>query len=183
MAEEKKKKKGLLIIVIVLLLLLAGGGGAGYYFLILKNKLPTTKNIALSEKIVSFSIKIIPEISNALLSLDYELYIIDKELERLDQMEKEYPRQKQIILKERNTINATRKNVAKSLSDLEKEVEAIFVSYSVNKEKGLQMIEEKRNDILEKSKKVLEASSELTARLALKEQKGFIENIKDKLLN
>jgi len=73
MAEEKKKKRGLLIIFIILLLVVAGGGGTAYYLLIVKNKLPATKNITLSEEIISFSIKIIPEISNALLSLDYEL--------------------------------------------------------------------------------------------------------------
>jgi hypothetical protein len=183
MAEEKQKKKSSLIIVIVLLLLAAGGGGAGYYFLVFKNKLPTTKNITLSEEILSFSIKTIPELSNALLSLDYELYLIDKELERLDQMEKDYPRQKQIIFSERNTINSIRKNISKSLSDFEKDVEAIFVSHSVNSEKGLEMIEEKKSGMLENSKKALDDSNELTERLALNEDKGFIDKIKDKLMN
>ena len=183
MAAEKKKKKGLLIILIVLLLLVAGFGAAGYFMLIDKNKLPTTKNISLNEEILSFSIEILPEISTALLSIDYELYVIDNEIERLDKMGKEYPRQKQIIFSEKNACNATRKNLAKSLADLEKEVETIFVSYSVNMEKGLQMIEERKNDILEKTKKALEASNELTLRLASKEEKGFFDKIKDQLFN
>ena len=183
MAEEKKKKKGFLLIIIVLLLLLAGGGGTGYYFLVLKNKLPTTKNITLSEEILSFSLNTIPELSHALLSLDYELYLIDKELERLDQMEKDYPRQKQIISRERNAINSIRKNISKSLADFEKGVEAIFVSYSVNSEKGMEMIAEKKPGMLETSKKTLDDTSELTKRLAVKEDKGFIDKIKDKLFN
>ena len=180
---EKKKKKGVLIIFIVLLLLAAGGGGAGYYFLILKNKPPATKNLGLSEEILSFSIQTIPELAQALLSLDYELYLIDRELERLNQMDKDYPRQKQIIAKERNTINTIRRNVSKSLADFEKDVEAIFVSYSLNREKGLEMIQEKKTGMLQLSQKALDDSSELTKRLALDENKGLVDKIKDKFTN
>jgi len=182
MAEKKKKKRGG-IIVLILLLLLAGGAGAGYYFLVFKNKPPETKNIRLSEEILSFSIKTIPELAQALLSLDYELYLIDKELQRLDQMDKDYPRQKQIIAKQRNEINSIRKNISTSLADVEKDVEAVFVSYSLNSEKGLEMIEEKKPGMLQLSRNALDDSRELTERLAHNEDKGLVDKIKDKLLN
>ncbi len=183
MAAEKKKKKRSPIIFIVLLLLVAGFGGAAYFMLINKNKLPTTKNISLNEEILSFSIEILPEISTALLTIDYELYVIDNEIERLNKMEKEYPRQKRIIFLEKNACNAIRKNLEKSLADLEKEIETIFVSYSVNMEKGLLMIEEQKNGILKKTQTALEASNELTLRLTSKEKKGFFDKIKDQLFN
>ena len=179
MAEKKKKKWGV-IFFLIMLLFLAGSGGAGYYFLVIKNRPPETKNIRLNEEILSFSIRTIPELAQALLSLDYELYLIDKELERLDRMDKDYPRQKQIITKERNEINSIRKNISTSLADVEKDVEAIFVAYSLNSEKGMEMIEEKKPGMLQLSRKALEVSGELTQRLAHKEDKGLLDKIKDK---
>lgn len=136
----------------------------------------------LKEDIISFTFNKIPKIYSGLVKLDSEIVIVDKELERLKEIEAEFPKQKKIILTERNHWKKVKKDLLSSLSKLEKEVENIYVTHLVNKEKGTDLINKNTKPLMETINKTLEASSPHTKRLIVTEKKSFLAGLKDKFL-
>jgi hypothetical protein len=178
MAAEKKKKSKFLTIIIILIVLSALFAAGAYYILKIRKPAHSFVNINLKDEIVSFSREKLPEIYLALASLDFEIQLIDQEIERLELMGKEFQRQKQIISPEINRWKKIRQTLSASLLNLEKDIETIYVSHSVNREKGLQLIDNKRDDMLQKADNAITASKESTLRLKSKKEAGLIDKIK-----
>ena len=137
--------------------------------------------LQLKEDIISFTFSKVPRIYSGLVKLDSEMVLIDKELERLKEIEAEFPKQKKIIITERNNWKKVKKDLRSSLSNLEKEVEKIYVTYLVNKSKGTELINKNMKPLVNTIKKALEASSPHTKRLVVFEKKSFLASLKDKL--
>lgn len=187
MAKEKKKSASKLFIILLFLVLISGATGIALnYFGFLKKDVPEQEldNIGTRVEVISFTKKMMPDTYTALKNLDTETGVINKELGRLDDMAKAYPDQTKIISSEKKIWEKTQKELTTALSKLEKEAEAIYVSYMVNPEKGMKRIEDKKtSDLLVEVNKVITASRKQTARLKVVKEKTLIEKIKNKLFS
>ena len=137
--------------------------------------------LQLKKDIIAFTFSKVPKIYSGLVKLDGEIVLIDKELERLKEIEAEFPNQKQIVITERNNWKKVKKDLHSSLSNLEKEVEKIYVTHLVNKENGTELINKNMKPLVDTINKALEASSPHTKRLIVVEKKTFLANLKDRL--
>lgn len=137
--------------------------------------------LQLKKDIISFTFSTVPKIYSGLVKLDSEIVLIDKELERLKEIEVEFPKQKKIIITERNNWKKVKKDLRSSLSNLEKEVEKIYVTHLVNKNKGTELINKNMKPLVDTLNKTLEASSPHTKRLIVVEKKSFFASLKDNL--
>jgi flagellar basal body-associated protein FliL len=105
----------------------------------------------------------------------------DKEMERLETIEKEYPKQKKIVIAEKKLWGKTLKNLKTTIENLEKNIRNLYVAYSVNSEKGAELLESQSTDLLASVTEVLETSKSQTLRLKNAEEKSFIDKIKEKI--
>lgn len=137
--------------------------------------------LQLKEDIISFTFRKVPKIYSGLVKLDSEIDLIDKELERLKEIEAEFPKQKRIIITERNNWKKIKKNLRSSLLNLEKEVEKIYVTYLVNKNRGTELINKNMKSLVDTINKTLDASNPHTKRLIVVEKKSFFASLKDNL--
>lgn len=180
---EKKGFSGTKLFLILLLIALIGGGAAAYWFLIKKKEeLPHADlaHVKLNPEILSFAAVTIPNLYNGLLDLNNEVVLIDREIERLDGMAREYPQQRNIIFSEKKNWERLQKKLTITLNKLESSVEMIYVSYSVNREKGMEVIDQQRETILAPVVDVLDESRPLTERLKTEEKKTLLDTIKEK---
>ncbi len=137
--------------------------------------------LQLKEDIITFTFWKVPKIYSGLVKLDGEIDLIDKELERLKEIEAEFPKQKKIIINERKNWKKVKKDLRSSLSNLEKKVEKIYVTHLVNKDKGTELINKKMTPLVDTINKALEASSPHTKRLIVVEKKSVFASLKDNL--
>ena len=137
--------------------------------------------LQLKEDIITFTFRKVPKIYSGLVKLDSEIDLIDKELERLKEIEAEFPKQKNIIVSEQNNWKKVKKDLRSSLSNLEKEVEKIYVTHLVNKNKGAELINKNMKPLVETINKALEAASPHTKRLIVVEKKSVFASLKDNL--
>ncbi len=187
MTKKKKKKSATRLFIILLIFVVIIGTGAFFlynnYFNNKEGPEKKLENIEIKKELISFSINMLPDIYTALLDLNEEMGVIKKEIERLNNMEKEYPQQKKIILSEKKIWDKTQKGHFTVLSKLEKEIEAIYVSYMVNPEKGMKRIEDKKTtELLTETNKIITASKTQTERLKVVVELSFIDSLKEKFL-
>jgi len=186
MATETKKSATKLFITLIILVIIVGAGG----FLIsqyLKYKSEieneqALEHIALKTEILLFTSSKLPDIHADLVKLNYEIRAVDREISRIIHMEKDFPQQKKIILSEKKTWEKTRKELAATLLKLESEIEALYVTYRINPEKGLVQIEDKKADLSKMAKEILDNTREQTARLEAPGEKSFIGTLKEKFI-
>ncbi len=175
------KKTG--IVLSVLTILIAIVVAAGYIalpYLRDRNK-PNIDltHLRLKPEIILFTYRIWPDAYNRFINLDVEIGLIDKEIDRLAAMEKEFPQQKRIISEEKSVWDRTGKNLHSVLDNLETEVETIYVTYSVNEARGLQSINDSQESILKPVAEALAESAQLTGRLKTEPEKTFLGRIKE----
>jgi hypothetical protein len=137
--------------------------------------------LQLKEDIITFTFSKVPKIYSGLVKLDSEIDLIDKELDRLKEIEAEFPKQKNIIITERNNWQKVKKNLHSSLSNLEKAVEKIYVTHLVNKNKGVELIKKNIKPLVGTINKALEASRPHTKRLIVAEKKSLFSSLKENL--
>ncbi|MDD2391024.1 MAG: hypothetical protein PHP23_15025 [Desulfobacterales bacterium] len=172
-----------LILVILILLALAGGAFWGYQ----KAMNPSLKrvplsNVSLKDEIVGFTFDMLPGLYQRLVSLDREISLIDQEINRLEKMGAEFPRQKNIITTEKSTWSGIRKDLIRFDSDFEKQLETLYVAYMVNRDRGASQMEQEKRQMIESADKALASSGKLTRRLEAEKDKNLLEQLKDKFL-
>jgi len=184
MEKSNKNNSGKLLLIILILLTIAAAGGGffayKFYFLQQGPNLEMA-NIDLKEKTIAFIYKYMPDVYNCLFDLNHEVVIIDNEMERLTKIEKEFPKQKKIVLIEKKMWTNTRKTLTTTIANLEKSIETIYVAYTINSEKGADLIETQNAELLASATGNLGASKEKTERLKNMKKKNFMDKIKEKL--
>lgn len=138
-------------------------------------------HIKLSEDAILFTFNNVPRIYSGLASIDNEIVLIDNELERLKEIEAQYPRQFKVVAIEKTNWIRIRRNLLDDLEALEKDIERLYVTYIVNKEKGDALIKEKEDLIITAINTALHTSTPDTTRLKPEEKKSFLAKIKDKI--
>ena len=164
------KGSATIILLVILLALLAAGGYFGYTRFYLKGDDTGTftkdlTHISLQEEVLLSTYERLPAVYFGLVDINKELQVINTEIERLTEMEKEYPQQIEIISSEKNIWNSVKQDISKTTTTLQKEIETLHVAYRVNQEKGQKRIAEKKDQLQESIRKTLEFSQTRTERL------------------
>ncbi|HIE54860.1 MAG TPA: hypothetical protein EYP90_06725 [Chromatiaceae bacterium] len=136
--------------------------------------------VQLNEDILAFAFKNTPRIYSGLVKINHEILLIDAELERLKGIETTYPRQQKIVAIEKANWKKIQRNLLDELAVVEKDIERIYVTYLVNKQKGKVLIKEKADTILSSINNTLQASTAHTQRLKPNRKKSFIQKFKAK---
>jgi hypothetical protein len=182
MIEKKYNNSGKLLIILLLIITIAvaASGFFAYKFLYAKKASDNEMtNIHLRGETIAFVHESMPDIYNSLFELNHEIFVIEKELKRLEIIENEYPKQKKIVQDEIKMWSKTRKDLQTMIENLEKNIEPLFVAYSVNPEKGTELLASKKEELLASSTEALETSKKETVRLKDNEEKSFIQKIKE----
>lgn len=137
--------------------------------------------VRLKPEILSFAFQTIPNIYRGLVRFNDQILLIDKELERLNDIESEFPNQKTIINAERTNWTRIQKGLFAALSRFEKEVEKIYVTHLVNPDKGKALVDKEITPLIEAVNKTLETSEPQTKRLRVEKKKTFVDRLKEKL--
>ena len=159
-----------LIILIIVLALLGAGGYLGYtkYYLPRQSSIIFTKDlkyIFLKEEILLSTYEKLPTVYSGLVEINNELLVINQEIDRLREMELEFPQQKNMIISEKKIWEDLQQTIANTVKMLESELETLYVAYKVNDETGLRMIEGKRDPLKTSITKTMETSQDKTKRL------------------
>ncbi|MFH2066654.1 MAG: hypothetical protein ABIK15_15760 [Pseudomonadota bacterium] len=171
------------MMILLILITIAAACGAGFY--IYRNFYADPGpdfqmvNIHLKEETITFVYQSMPEIYSSLSRINHELVLIAEEIKRLDLLEKDYPKQKKIVMDEKKMWDTTRKDLQATIENLEKSIETLFVAYTVNTEKGTEMLSSEKEALLALAAKALETSQQHTIRLKNTEEKSWINNIKE----
>jgi len=184
MTKKNKNNAGKLRVILLLLvtMIAIGGGFFGYTFFIAE-KGPDNEmtNIHLKEETIAFVYTSMPDMYRCLSEINNEVVIIHKELERLEKIEKEYPKQKSIVISEKKLWGKTLKDLETTIENLEKNIKTLYVAYTVNREKGAELLESQNTELLASATEILEASKHQTKRLKNAEEKSLIDKIKEKI--
>lgn len=169
-------------VILILVLLLVAGGGA-YFFYMQKQKqsqppLTTFDHIDLNEDVSVFLFQRIPRLYTRVLQMNTELSLIAEELERIRELENEYPSGKRIVQTERAGWLKLQKSLQAVVLSTEKKVESYYVAYMVNKERGRELIIDSLDDLLSQIDDVLETSKMETKRLKTGRKQTFVEKLK-----
>jgi predicted transcriptional regulator len=184
MAQKKKSSaaKWVVIMAVVgILIAIAVVAAAGLSRS--RNKTPKElAKVALKAEILSFTYQTTPSIYSGLVKLNNRVLLIDKELERLKEIESEFPDQKKIINSEKLNWNKIQKTLLTSISKTEKTVETLYVMHLINQDKGKTLIDKEKKPLSQIVDKALTDTAPEIKRLKTTENKSFLHRIKEKLL-
>ena len=186
--EEPKSKKGFfsfkkIIILIAALLILIGSGFVGYKYFFSNSEEPiiynsvALKNVNLPDEMLRFSFNKINDLYYALVTYNLRIFLMDKEINRINKIGDDYPDQKSIAFKEKKNWVTAKKKVVKVFSKIEKTIKEIYVLYNVNKENGEQKINEISKELLAQANEALKTLDTYIEKIEVnkeKELEGFI---------
>jgi len=138
--------------------------------------------VRLKPEILSFTFKTTPDICSGLVKLNNEVLLIDKELERLKEIESEFPDQKKIITTEKQHWKKVQKELLTAISKIEKTVETFYVTHLVNPGKGKALVDKERKPLSQIAENTLTATAPHIKRLKTAKKKTFLDRLKEKLL-
>ncbi len=172
-------------IVIFSLLALVAGGVAVAALYVLKSAAPPPdqfRQISLKPEVAAFTRERIPGLYAEMLRLESALGFIDGELKRLDAIEADFPDQKNIVATERRLWTKTARELQKTSSALEKQLQALYVGFLVNRENGLAAIASQQQRMAADLQAALAASGALAVRRPPPEPRGVIARLKARFL-
>ncbi|MBU1169576.1 MAG: hypothetical protein KKD44_08435 [Proteobacteria bacterium] len=181
--EPKEKKKGSRkkVLLLVLLLLVLVCGVVVVYILFFSKKPAVITTSHLPKEIIVFSFDELPGLYEKLLSLNEEIILTQKEIDRIETVATTYPDQRKIADTEKKSWTVNLAALNKCLTDFEKQMEMLYVSYQVNPETGKTLMDEKKDDLEKTVETVVNQSKTMTDKLrAIENAKSFIEKTKDK---
>jgi len=175
-----------IIFILILILMLGGASYFGVHFLEKKEVLSVKafEHIPMKSEVIAFTFEKLPDLYNDLLRMNYEISLIDREIQRMNNIEKDFPAQKRIVTSEKKIWQQTRQNLLEALNRSDENIEALYVAWQVNPGKGMQIIEDRRDELSSAMDDSLEAAGNLTRRLAQSPgEKTVWEQIKEKMLS
>lgn len=186
--EKKKKEKSSRklpikkILIFLFIICLLGGGAGSAWFVLFAKKPGKIEKSSLPKEIIVFAYDFLPEIHSGMVSLNAEILLTEKEINRIEGIEKDFPDQKKITDSEKKIWTGNLSQLTKFLVKLEKEIQTFYVSYRVNQETGKALIENRKDELKQSIDGVLAPSKELTDKLrALDEAKSFLDKTLDKI--
>jgi hypothetical protein len=170
-------------VILVVLLLLALCGAAFFVYKQKQQKnvpqFTTFDHVDLNEEVVVFLFQRVPRLYNRALQLNRELSLIADELERIAELEGQYPAEKQIISSERSLWTRLQKSLNLSVKSLKNASESYYVAYMVNSRKGKELIADEIDGLLSDIDEVLSESAEETRRLKTVTKQTALDRLKN----
>ena len=173
--EKKKKKflslkKLLFIFLAILAISIAGFVVYRIYFStpeegVVQYHERELTHVTLPEEIIRFSFDFMPPIYDLIIVYNTQIALMEQEISRIGSVAEAYPNQKKIAEKEQKIWSKERDKLTKFYEKLEKKIEALYVSYRVNRETGIQQINEQQGEITKSLQDALIAPMALTQRL------------------
>ncbi len=183
--KKKKKKKKVnfpfkkFAIIFLIIVFLTGGALAGYYFFF-ADKPGQVEKSALPEEILIFTFNVMPLVHSGIISVSDEIVITEKEIIRINEIEKNFPDQEKITNSEKKIWDKNLLILTKFLEKHEKEIQNLYVSYRVNHETGQKLIDEQKDALVEASTEIITPSKVLTDKIRIIEDaKTFFDKVKD----
>lgn len=171
----------LFMIMVVLAACAAGAYFAyGYFKGDRGNAAKHLSQVGLKPELLAFTYQQMPELYAEMDSLNHRVEVINAEIERLDKLEAEFPRQKRIVVSEKSTLVRNQKELLNCIGSLEKGIEKIYVAYRVNPEAGTALIAGDQPDLVNQASASLKATDELAGRLDHEEPKSLWGTLKTK---
>ena len=198
--SKKTKKRFSTKLIFIILLVLIGAGASGYlvysiYFT--KNDItdPTAEykkidleHINLPDEMVEFTFHHFRKLYISMVDFNNEINLLDKEIQRVEDIAKKYPDQGKIAEKEKKNWKKVKKTLEKTFINIEKPIKNMYVLFSVNREQGLLQITNKQDEFASLAQTALTSTHEKTLKLKEKEIipqgffKGNFYKIKKKFL-
>jgi uncharacterized protein HemX len=183
MEQRHNARGGSLIIVLILLVLLMAVGAGGFYVYQtqMKNQGPSKKNLpytSMNDDLIRFTYARLPKLYASLAEINRQIGLIDKELARLASLESDYPHEERIIKTEKEVWQRLKKRLTDVEKSLEGKIEALFVTYSVNQEKGKEAIDNEASAMQQTADDVLQTARPETERIQIEQPKSFIDKLK-----
>jgi hypothetical protein len=175
-----------IIFILILILMLGGASYFGVQFLEKKEILSvkTFEHVQIKPEVIAFTFEKLPKLYDDLLAMNHEISLIDREIQRMDKIEKDFPAQKKIVTSEKKIWQQTRQNLLEALNRSGENIEALYVAWQVNPRKGLQIIEDRRDELSSAMDDSLKTAGNLTRRLAPSSGETTAwEQIKEKMLS
>lgn len=170
-------------VILIIVFLLALGGGAFYVYKQKQSEnIPpatTFDYIDLNEDVVAFLFQSIPRLYNRALQLNSELTLIAAEIERIGELEAQYPTEKRTVESERSMWLSLQRKLNLSVNSLKSAAESYYVAYMVNRQKGKELINENIVDLLSDIDNVLEESYGETRRLKTTSNQSVMDRLKN----
>ena len=195
--EKPTKKKSFLtikklILFSALILILIGSVFFIYktYFIIsdepVEYKSVLLKNVNLPDEMLEFSFYQVNDLYFALVNYNLRIFLLTKEIDRINKIGADYPDQNTIADKEKKNWIKAKEKVEKIFLKTEKQIKEIYVLYNVNKEEGKIKIEEKNKELLIQATEALATLDPYIEKIEInkeQEPQGFINNTINKIKN
>ncbi len=153
--NQKGGAAGIFITLLLVFSLLGGGGFFAYKkFFSAEKTRKALSSVKMKEEIILFTHKNMPIVYRHLIALDDTIALIDKELNRFKKIGKKFPGQNAIVTAEAEALNTMKKQLTNKMSAVSNTIETIYVTWLVNRKKGLITIKEQRRNL---SKTLMEA--------------------------
>lgn len=187
--KPPKSRKVLLRCVGLFLFAALGAGGWFAYTTCFKSDYPKEPlaYMDLDDTVLRYAWKQAPEIYRHMVRANAELALMKDEIDRINRVGKAYPRQKKIVASEKKRWEKNVRKLEGQFQRFQGQVEALYVTFRVNPEKGRHAMDEKSPDLAASMGEALAAVQAQTAplksaRVAPGGIKGMIAKIKARLL-
>ncbi|MCK5101113.1 MAG: hypothetical protein KAR45_23590, partial [Desulfobacteraceae bacterium] len=194
--DAPKKKNFLsiknLIIFSVVFLILIGSGFIAYKKFFSKSDAPieyksvVLKNVNLPDEMLEFSFNYINDLYYAFATYNLRIFLMDKEINRINKVGETYPDQNKIADKEKKDWIKAKEKVEKRFIKIEKAIKELYVLYNVNKEEGLKKVEEKSTELILQANEALKTLDPYIVKTGINkdvEPQGFINKTMYKIKN
>lgn len=174
------------IFLFFIILLLGGGGYAGYsFFFAQKENKPVyakkkLEHITLPDEMLRFTFDHFLPLYQAFLAFNSEVILLDKEIQRIDDVGQKYPEQMKIADREKKVWEKSKDALLKAFSKIEKPIREIYVLYQVNPDQGKDMASEKSPELIQSAEEALAAAREQTDKLRQSQEpapEGFLPGL------
>lgn len=157
---------GAMVLIIVLSLILVLIGAGGYYAYNrymkpepLRSKLSSSK---IKEEVIHFvNDNVSAALYQNMIMLDDIMVMMDKELKRLERIGKKFPNQGKIVSAQSESLKLARERMAKALDDTTTKLEKMYVTWLVDRAKGVEQIKVQRAPLTQRLADAIRRDHEL----------------------
>jgi hypothetical protein len=194
--DTPKKKSSLsikkLILFSVVSLIIIGSGFAVYKKFFSNSDDPIVyksvllKNVNLPDEMLEFSFNQINDLYYAFATYNLRIFLINKEINRINKVGETYPDQNKIADKEKKDWIKAKEKVEKAFIKIERGMKELYVLHNVNKEEGIKKVEEKSAELILQANEALKTLDPYIEKIKVnkkEEPQGFINKTMYKIKN
>lgn len=175
--------KSKVILILITLIVLSIMGAAGYVMAKqwwAKNQPRTSlTGMKISADVLKWSFRQLPELYAQIIALDDVIALIETELDRLKELAKTYPDQRQIVSQESERLKTKKDELTVILKEAGKVIEAIYVTFKIDAHKGQEKIGTKEfYDLGKHLAATLRANARLAQRIKSQNPETWLTKLK-----